>query len=560
MVMKPTSAQNNSRFGAGILNSLLRPAPVCLVLAVITLAVFWPVTNCDFINFDDNNYVFANSKVQGGLTLDSVVWAFTTQETGNYWHPLTWLSLMLDTDLFRGMFENSATGPHLINLLLHVANTVLLFLVLRELTSAHWRSAFVAALFALHPLHVESVAWISERKDVLSTFFWLLALLAYGHYAGALKARMPRARFFYRGALLCFALGLMSKPMLVTLPFVLLLLDYWPLKRFPDFRFDAAIFLRLVQEKVPFFVLSAISCVITITVQRHYGAIRSLMVLPMGARVENAFVSYVRYLGKAFWPADLAVLYPYPGHWPLALVAFAVALVAGLTVAALWLGRFQPFLVTGWFWFLGTLVPVLGLIQVGRQSMADRYNYVPLIGVFIILSWGATALAARWRVPTVATVAAAILVLGACATRTADQIRYWQNSGTLFRRAIALTQNNYLAHDNLGIYLFTTGNEEAAIAEFRRALQINPKDPDTLNCLGAAMATRHQYAEANQYLQRLVQIHPGDPAAHFNYGAVLAEQEKWKEAAAEFSEALRLKPDFVTAKQQLENLNGRIQK
>ena len=259
--------------GAGILNILLRRAPVCLVLAVITLVVFWPVTNCDFVNFDDNDYVFANPQVQGGLTPGGVVWAFTTQQTGN-WHPLTWLSLMLDADLFRGMFENSATGPHLINLLLHVANTVLLFLVLRELTSAHWRSAFVAALFALHPLHVESVAWISERKDVLSTFFWLLALLTYGRYAGALKARTPRARVFYQGALLCFTLGLMSKPMLVTLPFVLLLLDYWPLKRFPDFRFDAAIFLRLVQEKVPFFILSAISCVITISVQQHSGALR----------------------------------------------------------------------------------------------------------------------------------------------------------------------------------------------------------------------------------------------------------------------------------------------
>jgi hypothetical protein len=557
--MRATAPQKNPSSGAEISRTMSQPAFVCLVLLLITFAVFWEVRKHDFVNFDDDEYFFANPQVQHGLTPDGLVWAFTTNQTGN-WHPLTWLSLMLDADLFQGMFENNATGPHLMNVLLHAVNTILLFLFLRANTLAHWRSAFVAALFALHPLHVESVAWISERKDILSTLFWLLACLAYGRYAGALESRRPEARVFYWGTLICFALGLMSKPMLVTLPFVLLLLDYWPLNRFPGHRFDVSTLRRLVMEKVPFFILSAISCVITFSVQRHSGAVRSLEVLSMSARVVNAFVSYARYLGKTFWPADLVVLYPYPGHWATALVILAATLVVGLSAAAFWLRRRYPFFVTGWIWFLGTLIPVIGLVQVGRQSMADRYTYIPLIGIFIVLTWGAGIWAARWRLPTGVVTVATMLVLGACVIRTASQISCWQNSGTLFRHAIALTQNNSVAHDNLGMYLFVGGNQGEAIVEFHRALQINPNDPDALNCLGAVMAKQQRYAEANQYLQRLVQIHPWDPAVRFNYGAVLASQGNWAEAAAQFSEALRLNPNLVTARQLLEYANGHLQK
>jgi tetratricopeptide (TPR) repeat protein len=571
MAMSTSNSPNHLRPGAVISRLGLRPALVGLVLAVITSAVFWPVRNCDFINLDDSDYFFANSQVQKGLTPGGLVWAFTTDQTGN-WHPLTWLSLMLDAALFEGRFAHRAAGPHLMNVLWHVANTVLLFLVLRALTSAHWRSAFVAALFGLHPLHVESVAWIAERKDVLCGFFFLLTLRCYAKAVTGDKWQVTRtettpspigsrvtghASPFYRLALLCFALGLMSKPMAVTLPFVLLLLDYWPLNRFPGHRFDVSTFRQLVKEKIPFFILSAVSCVITLSVQQHSGAVRSLENLSMGVRVENALVSYARYLGKAFWPGDLVVIYPYPEHWPPALVILAVALVVGLSAGVFWLRRFQPFLVTGWFWFLGTLIPVIGLVQVGQQSMADRYTYVPLIGVFMVVTWGVAALAARWRVPTVAVAVTAALVLGACAARAADQVRYWQNSGTLFRHAIALTQNNYLAHDSLGIYLYANGNQEAAMAEFRRALQINPRDANALDGLSAGMVTRHQYAEADRYLQRLLQIRPQDPVAHYNYGAVLALQGRWNEAAAELSEALRLKPDFVEARQLRDSLSGR---
>ncbi len=543
--------------GEEISRLISRPIFVCLALALITFVAFWPVRDYGFVDFDDGDYVFANPQVQHGLTPDDVVWAFTTDKTGN-WHPLTWLSLMLDTDLFRGMFQNDATGPHLMNVLLHVLNTVLLFLFLRANTSAHWRSAFVAALFSLHPLHVESVAWISERKDVLCTLFWLLALLSYGRYATALKDRNSKAKRFYWITLMCFALGLMSKPMLVTLPFVLLLLDYWPLYRFPDHRFDVSVLGQLVKEKIPFFIFSTVSCVITFLFQSHQGADRFLA-LSMSARIENAFVSYARYLEKTFWPADLVVLYPYPEHWAMPLVALAVVLILGVSATAFWFGRRHPYFVTGWFWFLGTLIPVIGLIQVGRQSMADRYTYVPLIGIFIILTWGAAIWLARWRVPAGVVTVAALLVLGACAIQTESQLSCWQNSETLFRHAIALTSNNYLAHDGLGRYLYQKGKRKEAIAEFHQALQINSDDPDALNCLGAAMAIQHQYSAAKQYFQQLVQLRPWDPVVHCNYGSILADQGNWTEAAAQFSEALRLDPNSTTARQLLEYANSHVQ-
>ncbi len=361
---------------AGKTSGFAQPIVLCLLLVAVTLAVYWPVLRCDFVNYDDPDYFTSNPRVLAGLTSPNMVWAFSTGHTGN-WHPLTWLSLMLDATLF----GKGPLGPHLTNLLLHAANTVLLFMLLQRLTAANWRSAFVAALFALHPLHVESVAWIAERKDVLSTFFGLLALGAYARYVEKSKVQSPKSKVFYGLALLFFALGLMSKPMLVTLPFVMLLLDYWPLKRIADCGLRIADskssalsvvdsplpkFNRLLVEKWPFFLLSAISCVVTFIVQQKSGTVASLARVSMAGRMENSFVSYARYLGNTFWPVNLAVLYPHPIHWAAGPVVFSLLLVIGLSVAAVWLGRRFPFVFTGWFWFVGTLVPVIGLVQVGN--------------------------------------------------------------------------------------------------------------------------------------------------------------------------------------------------
>jgi tetratricopeptide (TPR) repeat protein len=635
------------------------PAFVCLLLALITLAVFWPVKNCDFVNYDDPDYVTSNPHVQQGLTPASVIWAFGTGRASN-WHPLAWLSHMLDVDLF-GL---DASGPHIVNLLFHVANTLLLFMVLRRLSGAHWRSAFVAALFALHPLHVESVAWISERKDVMSAFFWLLTIWAYARYVERAEGQRRTtdehgwtrisgktstegnegnkglvrelresgeqgksslssfasvnsgfkagSKGWYGLALLFFVLGLMSKPMLVTLPFVLLLLDYWPLKRVPSSKFQVpssegqapgtalgqsrpsgivyppSTLVWLIWEKIPFFVFSAISCVITFLVQRRAGAVGSLGNYPIGSRVENAFVSYARYLGKMFWPAQLAVPYPHPGYWPWAWVIFSVALVAGLSIGALWVGRKLPFVVTGWFWFLGTLIPVIGLVQVGTQSMADRYTYVPLIGAFIVLAWGAGAVVARWRLPLIAVVFAAVVVSGACAARTIDQLHYWQNSESLFRRAIELTRDNWLAYDDLGVYLYSKGHVgeavenyhqalrikpndflaydnlglylydksrvDEAIENYRKSLQINPDNEKALNNLGNALASRKQYAEAIKCFEEALRLKPDCVEAHNNFGAVLDKVGRSDEAVRQYNEALRLDPDFAQAHNNLANI------
>ncbi len=583
--------------------ALARPWFVCLLLAAVTLAVFWPLKNSEYLYLDDPTYTTSNPYVRQGLTLDGVVWAFTTRQASN-WHPLTWLSHMLDASLF-GL---APAGPHVVNVLLHVANTILLFLVLRELTGTHWRSAFVAALFALHPLHVESVAWIAERKDLLSTWFLLLTLWAYGRYAGGARVQghkseaggqKPEVRDFrsdlrppaFAGAtsgrptsgsywlvLLFFALGLMSKPMLVTLPFMLLLLDYWPLKRVSSWR-------SLVLEKWPFFAVSGISCLITFAAQSR--ALGSFVKFPMTVRLENAMVSYARYLGKMFWPADLALPYPHPGHWPFASVALATALIAGLCIVVLRLGRQLPFLITGWFWFLGTLIPVIGLIQVGTQSMADRYTYVPLIGLFILFAWGADAALKRWRVPRVTAGVAGVLIVAACATRTTGQLRYWRNSETLFRHTIAVTGNNPLALGNLGLYLYDHGRWQEAIEDYHQALRlnpsdyaaydnlgfcyynqgrleeamtnyyqalrINPNDANTLNNLGSALARQKNFARAVECYEAALQSRPDYPDAHNNLGVVLDELGKTAEAIQHYRRALRLAPDNVQAHNNLAN-------
>ncbi|MCX6909093.1 MAG: tetratricopeptide repeat protein [Verrucomicrobia bacterium] len=452
----------NDRRGAGWM---------ALWLAVVTVAVFWRATECGFINYDDPDYVTSNSHVQQGLSAESIRWAFTTVYEG-LWIPLTWLSHMLDWQIY----GSHPWGHHLTNVLLHAANTVLLFLLIRLMTGSLWRSAFVAALFALHPLHVETVAWISERKGVLSTLFWLLTLGAYAWYA-RFKDRDMKAQAggSYAAALLFFACGLMAKPILVTLPCVLLLLDYWPLERWklpeanPKAR-EPRRWAWLVLEKLPFFALTAVFSAMTFS-----AAPPSLFTA--GQRINNALVSYLRYLWKTLWPAKLAVPYPYPPtwDWPVGLVILAAVFLVATTFWVIRRARRQPYLATGWFWFLGTLAPVLGLVRMGFYSLADRYTYVSLIGIFLMVAWAAGEAVAKRRRWRNAAGPLAALLLGLCAWRADVQLGFWPDSGTLFTHALAVTERNCLAHSNLGIYLVGKGHLDEAMKHYREAVRIWPQ-------------------------------------------------------------------------------------
>jgi hypothetical protein len=433
-------------------------AGISVLLVVAVFLVFGQTLWHDFVNYDDQDYFYSNPHVKAGLTWSGVMWAFRTGYAAN-WHPLTWLSLMLDAQLF----GPGAAGPHLTNVLLHATNTVLLFLLLQRLTDAHWRSAFVAALFGLHPLHVESVAWAAERKDVLSGLFFMLTLLMYARFVELSKVQSPKSKVFYALSLLLFACGLLSKPMLVTLPFVLLLLDYWPLNRFAvsTLKFQSSTILRLALEKLPFLALSVASSAVTFVAQKD--AVQPFDRIPMGIRAVNAMVSCVRYLRKMFWPVDLAIPYPYPGHWSFELFWLSAAVFLAAIVFVVWLGRRFPFLITGWFWYLGMLVPVIGLVQVGAQSMADRYTYLPLIGVFILLVWGAGEVLESWRLPKQVMWSMAMLILAACTARTLDQLRLWQNTETLFHHTITVTKSNAVAYYNLGEYYSGKGKLDEAV-------------------------------------------------------------------------------------------------
>lgn len=535
----------------------VQPRLLGLVLAGVTLLVFWPVARCDFVSCDDGDYYTSNWTVLGGVTLDGLWWALTTGHAAN-WHPLTWLSLMLDAQLF----GPSATGPHVTNLLFHVANAVLLFSLFVGLTGSAWASLLVAALFALHPLHVESVAWISERKDVLSMFFFLLALIAYVRYANT-EARLPGKRrgLLYASSLLLFALGLMSKPMVVTLPFVMLLLDYWPLQRWPigSFRDMVAGFKRLGQEKLPFFALSAASSAVTLVVQARGGAVGNLASVSLDGRAENAVVSFARYLGKTLWPVDLCVLYPHPGHWGWSRVASAAALVAGITLMVWGARRRFPYLVTGWFWFLGTLVPVLGLVQVGVQSMADRYTYLPLIGVFIILAWGAKEIAERTPLSRVPLGIMAAGVLLACTLVTRAQIGYWKNGETLFRHAVdAVEKNDYafaFLQNDLGTSLYRQGRVDEAGDCFRKALQAYPRYELAQNNLGLVLIAQGRLDEALSHYARALELDPGYANAHVNMGDALVIKGRIPEAITHYRQAVNSEPRSVAA---LNNLGAAL--
>jgi tetratricopeptide (TPR) repeat protein len=494
---------------------------ICLLLILVTFAVFRQLRYCEFIDYDDDKYIKKNPYVQSGLNLKSIEWAFTATRASN-WHPVTWLSHILDCQFF-GL---NPKWHHLVNLLFHIINTLLLFWVLKDMTGAVWQSAFVAAAFALHPLHVESVAWVAERKDVLSTLFLLITMAAYVHYVRHSDIK------WYMVTLLLFVSGLMAKPMLVTLPFVLLLLDYWPLERLNR---------HTIYEKAPFFVFSAISSVITFLAQQRGGAMTDADVLALRIRFANAVVSYLRYVGKMIWPSKLAVLYPYHIDRLLFLKAAAAVLVLlGVSILAIRLASRHRYLPVGWFWYLGTLVPVIGFIQVGSQTFADRYTYIPLTGLFIIVAWALPELLAGRRYRKVVLGVSAAIVLLVLSICTHLQLRYWRNSIALFEHTLKVTGDNDTIHYNLGDVFRLGGNPEKAIAHYRQAVKIKPDYIKAINNLGNILAEQGRFDEAVDYFNQGLHFAPNDVWLRYNLAVTFLSAGKADEAVNEFSYALQL--------------------
>ena len=529
-----------------------------VLLFLGTVALYWPTLSHDYINIDDPDYAAGNHMVKQGLTPESIVWAFTTTRTAN-WHPLTWLSYMADVQVL----GSSARTHHLVNLLFHALNAIVLYIVLRRMTGAVGVSLIVALLFAVHPLNIESVVWIAERKNVLSTLFWLLVMGCYARYT---ESRTIKA---YLAALILFALGLMAKPMLVTLPCVLLLLDFWPLGRWPSSRQDpdrktpaAESYGRLVGEKIPFFALTTASCVVTFWAQHVEGAVKSLETFPLTLRIANALVSYVLYLKKIFWPQALAIFYPYPAQFQWWQPLGAVILLTAVSWFALRLRAGHPYCLFGWLWYLGTLVPVIGIVQVGAQAMADRYAYIPAIGVFIFVTWGAHALCRQRRSHTLAAVAAGTLAIGALITVTWVESRHWQDSHTLLERAIAVTRNNHFAHNNLGSDYAQKGRFEKAAQHYSEALRAKPDYWTAQNNLGLAMDRMGRLAEALDHYDKALQLKPDYDDAHNNIGSTLAKLGRWDEARDHFRQAVQISPHNATAHSNLATAlarEGRLQ-
>jgi protein O-mannosyl-transferase len=520
----------------------IRTILIMLALTIATLAVYWQVQYHDFINYDDPLYV-DNPMVRLGLSWDGIRWAFQSTAAAN-WHPLTWLSHMLDFQIF----GKNPAGHHLTNLFFHLANTLLLFLVLNEMTSACWRNALVAAMFALHPLHVESVAWIAERKDLLSTFFFFFTLAFYVAYV----KKPTKGR--YLAALIFFILGLLTKPMLVTLPFVMILLDFWPLGRIPcsaiaRYRLWSALRPLLI-EKIPFFACSLLSCIITYYVQNQAGAVNSFKFIPFSVRVSNAFISYAEYLDKTVWPRDLAVFYPYVDAIFLSKALGAALIILFISIFAVHSLKRRPYVFVGWFWYLGTLIPVIGLVQVGIQALADRYTYIPLIGIFIILSWGLTEMTRRTRYRNIAFSACAVLLLSHWAFTSWCQVSYWTNSISLLKHALSVTRDNPVAHNNLGLALVKKGKHDEAMQHFQEILRLNPFDSNAMNNIGNLMERRGKPEDARQNFRRAIQLNPNNEGAHINLGANLAATktpENRKEAMQHFLTALSINPNSFLA-------------
>jgi len=514
----------------------------CIFLVLITVVVYWQVGHHEFLNFDDDLYVTDNRHVQSGISVESISWAFSFRDKERtYWHPLTWISHILDCQLY-GLDPGM---HHLTNLILHLLNVVLLFLVFRRLTGEIWKSAFISALFAVHPINVDSVAWLAERKNVLSTFFWMLTLLSYSFYAAR------PAVYRYLPILFFFVLGLLAKPMLVTLPFVLLLLDYWPLGRLRQPVVQCVS--RLVAEKIPLFFVSAVSIYLSISSLAGYGGdVKSLEKVPIVLRISNALVSYLSYIGKMFWPENLAVLYPYPSEiafWKVACSTLFLIFVSFLVVMVL---RQRAYLAVGWFWFLGTIVPVSGVVQSGLwPAMADRWAYVPFIGLFIMIAWGVPEVLERWRYKKSALAIIGVSVILILSVLTFRQLRYWENDITLYEHALSVTENNPRIHNNLGTALGKRGKLDEAAGHFHEAFKLDPKYAEPYYNLGKVLEKQGRLSEAIGSYQRALQIDPKHAKAYNNIGHAFLKQGKLAEAYNSFCQALDIKPDYAIAQNNL---------
>lgn len=529
---------------------------ICLALTLAIPAVFWQVRNHEFVDFDDDKYIYDNDHVKAGLTRQGLIYAFTGSAVG-HWQPLTILSLMLDCELY-GLEPG---GHHLTSVLFHIANTLLLFLVLNAMTGNLWSSAFVATAFALHPLRVESVAWASERKDVLSTFFFMMTMAAYLHYV-----KRPGINR-YLLILTAFVLGLMAKAMLVTVPFVLLLLDYWPLGRFRAGRvtgsteqtkgnlvntgFQQQNLYRLVWEKVPFLIISAIISIVIFLVHRSSGWMKSAVEYTLLYRIENALVVYVTYIAKMFWPVRLAVFYPHPlGGLPIWKVLGSASLLVFITVLVIWKMREYRYLVVGWLWYLGTLVPVIGLVQVGQQAMHDHFTYIPLTGLFIIVGWGVPDLLCRLHYRRIIVSISAVLLLFGLGIVSWFQVRHWRSSFTLYRHAAEVVKDNWWAHLRLGFILNQKGKVNEAVNEWKKVVQLRRHTPsDSISAahffLGSAALKQDRYDDAVKHFNESLRGISDLAEVHYYLGLAYALQGNFDEAIKHYTEALRLKPDDV---------------
>ncbi len=535
----------------------LRVVLIACGLAVLTLLVFGQTVTHDFVNLDDNVYVYDNPAVTDGLSLKALGWAFSTFWQVN-WHPLTWISLMTDAQIDKWTeIGNPRAGVyHLTNTLLHVGSTVVLFLALRMMSGMTWRSAFAAAMFGIHPMHVESVAWVAERKDVLSTLFWMLTMLAYARYA-----RRPGVPA-YLAVVLLYALGLMSKPMLVSLPLVLLLMDLWPLGRFrvtggrergmPDTLHptpDTRPLTSLILEKIPLFAMSAASCVVTVVAQQSERGVVPFDMLPLGIRLANASYSYVAYVLKMLWPAGLACMYPHPENelptW--AVVAATLALVS-MTAVAIKAAKNRPYVTAGWLWYVITLLPVCGLIQVGRQAMADRYSYVPLTGIFLLIAWLVPELV---RIPRLLAGAAALAIV-ACTVTAYRQTSHWRDSVALMTHATQVTRNNFVAENNLAQALSERQDMEGAMVHVLKALEYNPNYVDALFNYGTLLALRGDFAQARPVFEKIIWINPRHYGAHNNLGRVFIALRLLEPAIEHFRAATEIQPTNEDARYNLE--------
>ena len=525
---------------------------ICILLSALVLAVYWKVQYHEFINYDDGRYITENKHVKSGLSKENFIWAFTHSHSSN-WHPITWLSHMLDAH-FYGLNPN---GHHLTSLGLHIANSLLLFLVLCRMTGEVWKSCFVASLFAFHPINIESVAWVSERKSVLSTFFWLITTWAYINYVQ--KKNFIR----YSIVFLFFILGLMSKPMLVTLPFVFLLLDYWPLNRFKippankppsakEVNQIKSSLLSLFIEKIPFLVLVVGSSTITLIAQKSWGSIVSLETAPLTSRISNALVSYLKYLEKMVWPNNFSIFYPYPTDgFVLWKVLMSVLVLTTITFVSIRLIKKAPYLAVGWFWYLGTLIPVIGLVQVGQQAMADRYAYIPFIGMFIIIAWGLPELLKNYLFRKKLILFLAGIYFSVLMTLCWIQLQYWENSIKIFQHAINVTVKKYPSfvgiYNNLGVVLIAQNKFEEARTNLKKAVELQPNYPESQNNLGYALSELNRFSEANIHYKKAIRLKPDYAEAHNNLANSLSKKSNFNQAIFHYKKAIQLKPEYSEA-------------